>query len=204
MLAQKVKFYSIEIDANYYYYFEGDVVSNDYNYGFSGLLTYNLERTKWTTGINFSTKKYYYYTDPIVVENITKREYKLSYLNIPIFFSYKVNKSKTFDITPLIGVIFNNVLTYNITLQNVDGVKWKESGNTSQKKLGVSSRVGLNLSKLFGEEWKLNFGFFSDFKIVPDYKNQGYPDYKDMPEGRVSFGIKIGVEYWFLINGLKK
>ncbi|OQC44404.1 MAG: hypothetical protein BWX59_01934 [Bacteroidetes bacterium ADurb.Bin028] len=76
---------SIETDANYYYYFIGDHKANNFNYGFSLLISHYIRNLKLSTGINYSTK--YYDSAGSAFYSTEKHKHYLQYLN---FFTQQI------------------------------------------------------------------------------------------------------------------
>ena len=88
---QKSEHFSIEADLNYYHYFISQKRKSDCNTGYSLLFSYSEGNFKYSSGINYSTKNSYYHADPSsTTSQLTKREYKIQYINIPFIVSYDV------------------------------------------------------------------------------------------------------------------
>jgi len=192
--SQTKDYFSTEFDANYYYYFIGENNSNNFNYGFSMLISKHIQKLKLSTGINYSIKSYDSQGDPFY--SIQKREYKVEYLNFPIIANIEIISQKKFFSSILTGFVFNHILDYNIKSYYLNGETLTEDNLIDNKKLGTTFVLGTAFSKSVGNKCLLNLSPFINFKLIPDHDNQR-PDYKNIPDDKISFGVKIGIEYMF-------
>ena len=182
--------FSIECDANYYYYFVGNN-SNNFNYGFSLLTSKNINFLKISAGINYSTKSYYSQEDPLSL--ILKRVYNLEYLNFPIIVNSEIYSRRKFSSSLLIGIAFNHIIKYHILSYYKNGEILIENILLDDKSLGVTFITGTTFSWAIGNKCLLNLAPFINYRLIPDHDNQR-PDYKNIPNDKIAVGCKIGVE----------
>jgi hypothetical protein len=192
--SQDKDYFSTEFDANYYYYFVGDNSSNNFNYGFSILISKYINKVKVSSGINYSTKSYNTQGDPFWL--IEKREYNLDYLNFPIITNIEIFSHRKFSSSVLTGFTFNQIVDYKIKSFYLNGETLIEDNLLNDKKLGLTFLLGTTFSKSIGNKWLLNLSPFINYKLIPDHNDQR-PDYKNIPDDRVFLGFKIGIEYLF-------
>lgn len=192
--SQDKDYFSTEFDANYNYYFVGTNNSNNLNYGFSLLVSRYIQKLKFSTGINYSIKSYNSQGDPFY--SIEKREYNLEYLNFPIIANIEINSHKKFRSSILTGFTFNHIIDYNIKSFYLSGETLTENNLLDNKKLGVTFMLGNTFSKSIGNKCLLNLSPYINYKLVTDHDNQR-PDYKNIPDDKISIGFRIGIEYLF-------
>lgn len=192
--SQDKDYFSTEFDANYYYYFVGDNSSNNFNYGFSILISKYINKVKVSSGINYSTKSYNTQGDPFWL--IEKREHNLDYLNFPIITNIEIFSHRKFSSSVLTGFTFNQIIDYKIKSFYLNGETLIEDNLLNDKKLGLTFLLGTTFSKSIGNKWLLNLSPFINYKLIPDHNDQR-PDYKNIPDDRVFLGFKIGIEYLF-------
>jgi hypothetical protein len=190
-------FFSTEIDANYYYYCSLGESTNKFNYGFSILISKYINRLKVSSGLNYSTKSYYYDVTPIASRNyLNKRDYKATYLNFPIVANIEIFSQRKFCSSILTGFMFNQIVYYNIKSYYLNGETLTENILLDNRRLGVSFIFGTTFSKLVGNKCQLNLSPFINYKLLSDHDNQR-PDYKNIPDDKISIGFRIGIEYFF-------
>jgi hypothetical protein len=195
--AQDNRDWSSEIDANYYYYFTGNNTNNDFNYGFSLLLSRKLDRLKISSGLSYSTLKYYYTADPTPTNSLEKREYNLRYLNVPLLVAYYcLDSKKNVNILIESGLIVNTVVSYNITSYYLNQPTIDEEGSFSDNNFGLTFRLGTNISSVLINRFILNAGPFVDYKFINNGEGNS-PDYRNIPDVNLSIGFRVGVEYNF-------
>lgn len=192
--SQDKDYFSTEFDANYYYYFVGDNSSNNFNYGFSILISKYINKVKVSSGINYSTKSYNTQGDPFWL--IEKREHNLDYLNFPIITNIEIFSHRKFSSSVLTGFTFNQIIDYKIKSFYLNGETLIEDNLLNDKKLGLTFLLGTTFSKSIGNKWLLNLSPFINYKLIPDHNDQR-PDYKNIPDDRVFLGFKLGIEYLF-------
>jgi len=192
--SQDKDYFSTEFDANYYYYFVGDNSSNNFNYGFSILISKYINKVKVSSGINYSTKSYNTQGDPFWL--IEKREHNLDYLNFPIITNIEIFSHRKFSSSVLTGFTFNQIVDYKIKSFYLNGETLIEDNLLNDKKLGLTFLLGTTFSKSIGNKWLLNLSPFINYKLIPDHNDQR-PDYKNIPDDRVFLGFKLGIEYLF-------
>jgi hypothetical protein len=180
--SQDKDYFSTEFDANYYYYFVGNNSSNNFNYGFSILISKYINKVKVSSGINYSTKSYNTQGDPFWL--IEKREYNLYYLNFPIITNIEIFSHRKFSSNVLTGFTFNQIIDYKIKSFYLNGETLIEDNLLNDKKLGLTFLLGTTFSKSIGNKWLLNLSPFINYKFIPDHNDQR-PDYKNIPDDRV-------------------
>ncbi len=190
---QKKNYFSIEGDANYYYYFIGENNSNNFNYGFSIIISEYINKLKVSSGINYAIMSFD--TQGDIFYSIKNREYKIVYLNFPIIGNFEIISQNTFVSSILIGVIFNHILDYNIKTYYLNGETLTENNIKENQKLGVTLTFGTTFSKSIGNKYTLNFSPFINYKLVSDHDSQR-PSYRNLPNDKISLGFKIGIEYF--------
>ncbi len=197
VFAQNEKNTSIEADVNYFYHFIGNNTNNDFNYGISILFSRSINNLKISTGINYSTKNYYYnVTLQNSLDSLSKVEHNLSYINFPILVKIKCcgNRQKTISI--LSGLLFNKAIKYDKLSYFDDKPSLYERDLSVDSQLGLTFRLGLNFKKNINNHFRLNLEPFSDYKLILNTKHSR-PDYINISDNRLSLGLKIGLEYMF-------
>lgn len=67
--------------------------------------------------------------------------------------------------------------------------------------------IGAAFSKRIGKKYVINFTPFMKYNLVDDYGSQS-PDYRNIPDDKMSVGCRLGVELLFAkktnINGYKR
>jgi hypothetical protein len=192
--SQRKENFSIETDVNYYYYNLGNNTSNYFNYGFSILGSYTVDKLKVSSGINFSTKDYYVYIDPSITDPLSKLVYKIQNINFPVLLNYVAYSSHKFKTDILGGVVFNRVIGYNITSYYLNKDPIIEKNIEVNQKTGMSVRLGVNISRYINQHFLITLSPFTDFKIEVE-QIESKPNYHNLPNDRLSFGLKLGVEY---------
>ncbi len=198
IFGQKENNFSIEGDVNYYYHNISKNTKNNFNYGFSILLSKYINRLKVGFGTNFATKNYFYEISPNISNSFAnKREYKLKYLNFPFLLDINVLNSKNrIHINVLSGLILNKVIDYDIATYYTNKQPLYENKTDIEMKLGLSLRLGTNISFKINNNIRLNVGTFADYKLILNSISQR-PDYSNLPDNRFSVGLKTGIEYLF-------
>lgn len=192
--SQSKDYFSTEFNANYYYYFVGNNNSNNLNYGFSLLLSKYIQKLKVSTGISYSIKSYNSQGDPFY--SIQERKYNLEYLNFPIIANIEVFSHRRLCSSILTGFTFNHIVDYNIETYYQNGETLTEVILLDNKQLGITFMFGTTFSKLIGNICIVNLSPFINYNLVPDHDNQR-PDYRNIPDDKISFGFRIGIEYLF-------
>ena len=162
--SQDKDYFSTEFDANYYYYFVGDNNSNNFNYGFSILISKYINKVKVSSGINYSTKSYNTQGDPFWL--IEKREHNLDYLNFPIITNIEIFSHRKFSSSVLTGFTFNQIIDYKIKSFYLNGETLIEDNLLNDKKLGLTFLLGTTFSKSIGNKWLLNLSPFINYKLI--------------------------------------
>lgn len=196
--SQDKDYFSTEFDANYYYYFIGNNNSNNFNYGFSLLISKYINRLKVSSGIDYSTMSYYYDISPITSPDyLRKREYSVKYFNFPIFGNVEIISNKLFSYSILLGGTFNKIIEYNIKSYYLYNETLNENIEIKNENIGVSIICGATISSLLSSRCKLNLSPFINYKVIPGHDSQR-PNYRNIPDdGIISVGFKLGIEYLF-------
>lgn len=197
IFSQDKDYFSTEVNANYYFYFIGENYSNNLNYGFSLFVSKYIQKVKLSTGINYSIKSYNSRGDSFY--SVQKRKYELDYLNFPIIANIEIISLKKSYFSILTGFTFNKIIDYNIKSYYLSGEILTENIKLDNKKLGITFIVGTTFSKLIGDKCVLNLAPFINYKLVSDHDNQS-PDYKNVPDDKISIGFIMGIEYLFKIT----
>lgn len=193
---QKRDNFSVETNTNCSHYFMGGKTKNDFNYGFSLLLSRSINKIKISTGITYSTKYYYYNVHPQNSNDyLNKRNYRLQYINFPLTVNFiNVDKKKLFYVNFLSGLVFNKLIKYNIISFFNNKSPLYEKDLEIESKLGLTLRLGTNISKTVSNSIILNVIPFFDLKLISNNDDQ-YLDYKSTPDDWGSIGISIGIEF---------
>jgi hypothetical protein len=194
--SQKKENFSIETDINYYYYYLGNNTKNPFNYGFSFLGSYIVNKLKVSSGINFSTQDSHYNVIPDASSNfLEKRDYNIKHINFPVLVYYAVYSSRKYKTAILGGVVFNRVIGYDITsyYSNRDPIIEKNIEINNQK-TGVSVRLGIGISRYINQHLLITLSPFTDLKIETE-QVEYRPNYHSLPSYRLSHGLKLGIGY---------
>ena len=189
---------ALGFDANYYYCFMGNDIHNGFNYGFSILISYNIHNIKVSTGINYSTKSYYYKVNPELSNDyLLKREYNTPYINFPFFIYFGYKRDKKLIINPFTGIIFNKNLTFDIKSYYSDNSVKKQEFESSDN-LGIAQRAGIYFIKKISDKISIDITSFCDIKWIINKGTQfSDNDYRSFPDNRFSLGFNIAFEYNF-------
>lgn len=192
--SQKKENFSIETDVNYYYYYLGDKNISYFNSGFSLLGSYSIDKLKISSGINLSTKDYYLNFDPNITDYLSKLDYKIRYINFPVLLNYTVYSSPKYKTDILGGVVFDRIIGYDIISHYSNKDPIVEKNIEVDQKTGVSVRLGIGISRYINPHLLITLSPFTDFKIEIE-KIESKPNYHNLPNDRLSFGLKLGIEY---------
>jgi hypothetical protein len=184
---------STEFDAHYYYYFTGEN-TNNFNYGFSLLVSKYVRKLKLSTGVNYALKSYDSEGD--VFYSIDKRKYKAEYLNFPIIIGYNVFSSGNFFSTIQTGFIFNKIINYTIKSFYMNGEILTEKDLLSNEGFDIKYMIGMTFSKSIHKNMILNASPFLSYKVVLNSSDER-PDYTNIPDDKLSAGFSLGFEYVF-------
>lgn len=197
IFAQDEKKVSIETDVGYFYHFRGKNTSNYFNYGASILFSMSINNLKISTGLNYSTKNYYYdVASQNSLDNLNKVEHNLSYINYPILIKIRCCGNEQKKLSILSGFLFNQLIRYDKISYFDDKPTLYERDLSVDSQLGLTIRFGLNYSKNIHNHFRFNIEPFSDYKLILNTKNYR-PDNLGVPDNRLSLGLKIGLEYIF-------
>ncbi len=189
---------SVEIDANYFHYFMGENTGNNFNYGFSFLVSRTQAGVKISTGIEYATKDYYFqYPGPTGASRLIKRNFRMQYANIPFLVTVRVKKTKKLNISGLSGLVLKKLLSYDIVSSYADQPRSEEIIEVP-KAPGLSARLGLQFSVQTGKKMNVIFAPFTEISLVSSSNGDEGPNYNNgIPNQLLSFGIKVGIEYPF-------
>jgi hypothetical protein len=198
VFAQDKKNISIETDVDYFYHFMGRNTNNYFNYGISFLVSRSIDNLKISAGINYSTKNYYYnVSSQNSLDNLNKVEHKLSYVNFPILIKIRCCGNEQKKLSILSGFLFNRVIRYDKLSYFDDKPSiYEKDLSVDSPQLGLTFRFGLNFSKNINNYFRINLEPFSDYKLILNTENSS-PDYENIPDNRLSLGLKVGLEYMF-------
>lgn len=190
---QDKRIFSTEINTSYIYYFVGENKKNDFNYGFSILLSSSLNSFKISAGVAYSLKSYESAENLYIT--LDKRRYNLDYLHVPILFSYKFVSHKSYSSSIVMGIIFNHILDYDIRSYYTSGDFFDQDISSEDQKLGASFNLGFQISKIMCNKISINLSPFIYYVGFPDHYDQGN-DYRNFPNDRISLRINVGIEYY--------
>lgn len=190
-LSQKKNNISVQGDISYYYHFFGSS-KNLFNYGFSLLVFNSFKSVKAGFGIDYATKFYYFNVEPEASNNyLNKKENKLQYIDFPILVYIGNDFKKQFHASAMLGLVLNKLIKYEVNSYYEEKAPVYETKNT-QSNIGLTLRLGAEISKKLGRHVFLNITPFGDYKFV-----QTKGDNEEIPDNNISLGIHAGVEYFF-------
>lgn len=171
-----------------YHYIIGRNMTNGFNYGFSMLVSQKIRKVKASIGVGYSTKSLQTQTD------FGNLSYELRYFHFPVLANVDVFSCST-DISGgvLAGFIFNHIVDYKIIRQSPANITSTESGLLNNRKTGISLILGASFSKTLGDRCVVEFTPFVKYNLVDDHGIQR-PDYRNIPDDKVSIGCRLGVE----------
>ncbi|MBQ8703530.1 MAG: hypothetical protein IJ524_04045 [Bacteroidales bacterium] len=179
---------SAEFVTDYYYYIIGRNMTNDFNYGFSMLVSDKVRNVKVSMGVGYSTKLLQAQT------NFGDLTYDLKSIHFPILATVNfISWSSDISGGVLAGAVFNQILDYKINHQSQDGVPFTESGLLNNREMGISLMIGVAFSKRIGNKCVINLTPFMKYNLVDDHGSQS-PDYRNIPDDKVSVGCRLAVE----------
>lgn len=197
---QEGSFLSSEFRAEYYHYSIGNNYQNKFNYGLYILVSLNTERIKMSTGFGYSTKSYLQesHTNPYSsYQSINRIDYNLKYLRIPLTTEIRLfSFSRNYVCSILTGFVFNQIVGYDIARYNERSENYTEKGLINNRELGISLLLGATISNFILYNWKVNISPFLNYSLIADHNNQR-PNYRNIPEDKLTVGLGIGVEYLF-------
>lgn len=189
--------FSVEIDGNYLQHSVSSNSTDLFNYGVSLLLSEKVAKIKFSTGINYATKYYYYDAVPSAYSGFeVRKEHRFQYINVPFLFTFGGNANDKMRIHFVGGVIYNRLIAYNLLTSYSNKPLVNERISVKSQNPGFSLRLGVALSKRFHKNIVLNASPFCDFKFIRNYSEQSSP-LQTIPDTMFSFGMKIGFEYIF-------
>ena len=193
---------SLEAGAAYYHPFFGGNTKNNFNYGFSLLVSKRFRNVKVSTGIDYATKSYYYDVKPFGINSLTKREYDMQYLDFPFLVNITVaHLSEKAELGLLTGLVLNKVVGYKI-ISTYANNPVPEDDLEIPATLGLTFRLGAAFSLPLGNRFRLNLTPFGDIKLVMNGNQDSSSDpyagsYRNLPDTRFTLGFQAGVEYLF-------
>ncbi|MCK5137516.1 MAG: hypothetical protein KAR19_17150 [Bacteroidales bacterium] len=189
---QAKSYYSAEVNANYYNFLSGEILSNNFSYGLSFVVSKKIDKLKLSTGLTYTFKCIDLYGSSFY--SIDKYEHQIKYISIPIHGSIGLNTKKTIYPSILTGFSFHSIYDHKILIHSINGDVQTVDGNEENRNLGVSLLIGMKITKSLFPNCLVNLSSFVDWSLIPDYKNQR-PDHLNIPEDRLFLGLSIGVEY---------
>ncbi len=193
---QNINKFSIGMDANYLYHYLDRDTRNNFNYGFSLLMSEKIAKIKVSFGLNFSTLNYYYKVKPN--DNsalfLIKNEYKVQYLNFPLLIFFNNNQERQKNLNPFVGVIANKAINYDRISYSLNTKPEYSKNINIHQHLGFTFRFGANVSHPISHNILLNAALFTDFKFV---SNSVYSsnDFEKLPDSGITIGFNIGFAY---------
>jgi len=188
--------FSIGMDANYLYHHLDKDMNNNFNYGFSLLMSENIARIKVSFGLNYSTFNTYYTAKPTnnSASYLEKEEYEVQYLNFPLLVYFRNNSEKLSNVNPYIGIIVSKAINYDMVSYYLNTPPVYNNDIYMHQTLGFTFRIGVNVSKPICQHIVLNTAIFSDFKLVTNSVSRSH-GFGELPDSGITFGLKIGVDY---------
>jgi hypothetical protein len=187
--------FSTEIDLNYYYFENKSYEENYFNPGISVMFAYFKEKFKFSAGVNYSTKNYYYLNEPSLSYPLEKRDYYLKYLNIPMLVYFPNIPSRKFNFQFFNGLVYNFILDYTIKSYYYNKPTEIENNIDAGQRMGISARVGVNVGFAVSRRFSINLSPFVDYKFWMDHDQNYRPSYENLSENRFLFGARIAFEY---------
>lgn len=199
IFSQNKSLLSAEADFNVYRYFINSNRSENFNYGFSFILTQNIKKIKVSTGINYATKNSYLNIQPVLSDSMNRIDYKIKYLNFPVLITFNLYSFQKFDVKYVCGILFNKVVNYDIITHNVKKGSVTEKNIQAGQKTGASVRIGIVFENKMNHNFNINLSPFMDYKVKLDF-NEQRPNYRNLTNERFSLGLRIGIEYMITKN----
>lgn len=187
--------FSTEIDLNYYYFGNKSYEENYFNSGISVMFSYYKEKFKFSSGLNYSTKNYYYLNEPTLSYPLEKRDYFLNYLNIPMLVYFPYMSSGKFHFQFFNGLVYNFILDYTIKSYYYNKPTDIENNIDAGQRMGISARAGVNVGYAVSRRFFINLSPFADYKFWMDHDDNYRPSYKNLSDNRFLFGVRIAFEY---------
>jgi hypothetical protein len=195
---EKVKLFNLssELFISSPYYFMK--YKNQFNYGIGFGISENLKPFTITTGLFYTTKKYFKLFES--TSSIEKITYSLDYFNIPIFFRFRPMKqrSEKNQILLTTGFIFNLPRNYLSTIYYKNNTTPTIGDSPVNYIAGSSFRIGFHFQRKLNDLFKIYTQVFGDYRFLLDqwdFDNStplGLPSHS---EDRLLVGINIGIEW---------
>lgn len=186
----------ISVDLDYFYHYMGENTKNDFNYGGSIMFGKQYPGVEFRAGLNFSTKKYHYQTNPDVFNNyLAGRHHHIYYINVPIVSIIGHLKDEDVGLRGLVGIVTNIPIKYSITSTYSDGSEVKANYSELSKQIGMSFRVGMCLHKYISDNTYLEVSLYSDIKFLRS--EQWIEGNIYLPDNLLSFGIQLSLTHLF-------
>lgn len=190
------RYLSSEIFFIYPHYFTK--YENQFNYGFGGAVSENFSPFRITTGLFYTTKKYF---EPFEsTSSIDKITYRLDYFNVPILIGFSLIKQEIkknqFLITT--GIVFNIPRNYRSITYYKNSNPPTINDTPVDYKTGSSFRLAFEFHRKLNNIFNVYVGVFSDYKFQLDrldFNNSTphwHPSYSD---DRLLAGINVGIEW---------
>ncbi len=168
-----------------------------FNYGFGGVVSENFKPFRITTGLFYTSKKYF---EPFEGSDIVKITYSTDYYNIPVLIGFPLNKQEVKKNKFLIvtGTIFNIPRNYQSFIYYNNHNPRTINGTPVAYKAGNSFRLAFQFHRKLNNAFHVFSGVFTDFKFHLDDIRIGsslphwHPSYS---EDRFLAGINLGIEW---------
>jgi hypothetical protein len=186
---------SIEIDTHYLHYFMGENNQNNFNYGYSFLVSASKAGVKVSSGVNYATQDYHYKLNPPSwSDQLNERQFSLRYFNIPFLINAEVKQFKKTSLSILSGLILNKLVSYDMVSFYADHPPLKESVKVPAAP-GLSAKLGIQFTRKINQKMNINLAAYSNAVLVVANQNGSSNSYRSIPLNRLSWGINLGFEY---------
>ncbi len=185
---------SVEIQGNTSFFFVRD---NNFNYGYSLILSRYINKIKVSAGVNYATKNTYTKHVPSYwLDSVYQLNYNIKYLHFPLLITFNAYTFNQFKLNTTAGIVFNRIVDYDIVEKRNNKPDEIEKDIYNGQNLGFSFRFGIGLTKSILQNFNISLSTFADYKYRLDFMSMPY-NYRNLTEDRVSCGATIGVEYKF-------
>ena len=185
---------SVEIQGNTSFFF---LRNNNFNHGYSLILSRYINKIKVSAGVNYATKNTYTKHVPSYwLDSVYQLNYNIKYLHFPLLVTFNVYTFNSLKLNTTAGIVFNRILDYDIVEKRNNKPDEIEKDIYEGQNLGFSFRLGVGLTKSILQNFNVSLSTFADYKYRLDFSYMPN-SYQNLSEDRVSCGASIGVEYKF-------
>ncbi|MHC1777253.1 MAG: hypothetical protein AB9834_17760 [Lentimicrobium sp.] len=185
--------FSFELFVLYPHYFLE--CETQFNYGFGGVLSQNYKPFRITTGLFYTSKKYYNSFESS--DNIDRITYSIDYYNIPVLIGFPLNKQEVKKNKFLIetGFIFNIPRNYQSFTYYTNGSPKTINETPGGYEGGCTFRLAFQFRRKLNNAFNVFSGVFTDYKFLMDdirigsSQSNWHPSYS---EDRFMVGINVG------------